>query len=69
MHFSPVALAGMPGGMEWAVIGIVALLLFGNRLPGIARSLGQALTEFRSGLTGTYDTDGTPRKKTGTEIE
>jgi sec-independent protein translocase protein TatA len=42
----------MPGSLEWLVIGLVALLLFGKRLPGVARSLGQALHEFRSGLSG-----------------
>ena len=48
----PVAFASMPGGLEWVVIGLIALLLFGKRLPGIARSLGQAMTEFKSGLAG-----------------
>ena len=42
----------MPGGWEWIIVGLVALLLFGNRLPGVARSLGQALHEFKSGLAG-----------------
>ncbi len=46
----PLAFMSMPGGLEWLVIGLVALLLFGKRLPGVARSLGQTLTEFRSGL-------------------
>lgn len=31
--------------------GVVALLLFGNRLPEIARSLGRAINEFKKGLT------------------
>ncbi|MCC8190217.1 MAG: twin-arginine translocase TatA/TatE family subunit [Planctomycetes bacterium] len=43
----------MPGGMEWFFIGLVALLLFGKRLPGAARSLGQAMHEFRAGFTNT----------------
>ena len=55
----PVAFVGMPGGLEWVVIGLVALLLFGKRLPGIARSLGQSLTEFKSGLAGTDEAKGT----------
>ncbi|MCC8189969.1 MAG: twin-arginine translocase TatA/TatE family subunit, partial [Planctomycetes bacterium] len=58
MHMSmPLAFASMPGGVEWVVIGLVALLLFGKRLPGIARSLGQSLTEFKSGLAGKLDVD------------
>ncbi|TWT40371.1 twin arginine translocase protein A [Phycisphaerae bacterium RAS1] len=36
--------------MHWLVIGIVALLLFGNRLPDVARSLGRAFNEFKKGL-------------------
>lgn len=43
---------GLPGGMEYVVIGLIALLLFGNRLPGVARSLGQAFHEFKAGLAG-----------------
>ncbi|MDR1611499.1 MAG: twin-arginine translocase TatA/TatE family subunit [Planctomycetota bacterium] len=48
----PLAFFSMPGGLEWVVIGLVALLLFGKRLPGVAKSLGQALHEFRGGLAG-----------------
>ncbi len=48
----PLAFIGMPGGLEWIVIGLVALLIFGKRLPGVARSLGQALHEFKSGISG-----------------
>ena len=33
------------------VIGIVAVLLFGSRLPEVARSLGQTYQQFRKGLT------------------
>jgi sec-independent protein translocase protein TatA len=29
---------------------VVVLLLFGNRLPGVARALGQSLTEFKKGM-------------------
>ena len=50
-----LAFFSMPGGLEWVVIGLVALLLFGSRLPGVARSLGRALHEFRSGLSGQED--------------
>ncbi len=51
----PLAFFSMPGGLEWVVIGLVALLLFGRRLPGVAKSLGQALHEFKSGLNGKLD--------------
>jgi sec-independent protein translocase protein TatA len=35
---------------HWLVIMIVAVLLFGNRLPEIARSLGRSVNEFKRGL-------------------
>jgi sec-independent protein translocase protein TatA len=43
----------LPGGIgfsEMLVIGIVAVLLFGSRLPEVARSLGQTYQQFRKGL-------------------
>jgi len=40
----------MPGGFEWLVILIVALLIFGSRLPSVMRSLGRGVAEFKKGL-------------------
>ena len=40
----------MIGGWQWVIILVVVLLLFGTRIPGIARSLGSGITEFRRGL-------------------
>ena len=40
----------MIGGWQWVIILVVVLLLFGSRIPGIARSLGSGITEFRRGL-------------------
>ncbi len=38
------------GHWEWLVILVIALLLFGHRIPGMARSLGSGITEFKKGL-------------------
>jgi sec-independent protein translocase protein TatA len=40
------------GMAEIVVVCIIGLLLFGNRLPGVARSLGKSLMEFRKELGG-----------------
>lgn len=40
----------MPGGWEWMVILLVALLIFGKRLPEVARSIGKAFSEFRRSM-------------------
>ena len=32
------------------LFGVVAILLFGNRLPSVARSLGRSLVEFKKGM-------------------
>jgi TatA/E family protein of Tat protein translocase len=36
--------------MELWIILIVVLIFFGNRIPGLARSLGSGISEFKSGL-------------------
>ena len=43
---------GLP---EVIVIGIVAVLVFGRRLPEVGRSLGQGIVEFKKGLRGVED--------------
>ncbi len=53
-------LAFMPGHWEWLIIGIVMLLLFGSRLPSVARSIGDALREFKKGVHDISDDVKTP---------
>lgn len=50
-----LALFGLPGGSEWIVIGLIALLVFGKRLPEVGRSLGQGIVQFKKGLKGIED--------------
>ena len=38
------------GMQELIIVGIVAVLLFGKRLPEVARSMGKSYNEFRKGL-------------------
>jgi sec-independent protein translocase protein TatA len=41
--------------VELMFIGIAAVLLFGSRLPSVARSMGKSFTEFKKGLRGIED--------------
>ena len=54
---NPVTLAmfGLPGGAEWIIIGLVALLIFGRRLPDVARSIGKSIVEFKKGIKDVKD--------------
>ncbi len=38
------------GPMELAIVGIIAVLLFGKRLPEVGRSLGKSIVEFKKGM-------------------
>ena len=48
----PMAFLGNIGIPEMMVLGLVVLLLFGNRLPSVMRSLGVGVTEFKKGIRG-----------------
>jgi len=41
------------GPMELAIVAVVLLLLFGNRLPGLMRSVGRSVVEFKKGVNDT----------------
>jgi sec-independent protein translocase protein TatA len=43
------------GPMEIAVIVVLAVLLFGRKLPDVGRYVGKSITEFRKGMKGLED--------------
>ena len=50
MALTPAFVPGIPGGPELLVIVALAVLLFGaNKIPELARSLGQSAGEFKRG--------------------
>ena len=44
-----------PGPMEMVIILLIAVLLFGKRLPEVGRSLGRGIIEFKKGVRGIED--------------
>lgn len=46
---------GAPGLPELIIVGGIALLLFGKRLPEVARNLGKGIVEFKKGVQGIED--------------
>ena len=44
------------GTPELVIFGIIAVILFGSRLPSVARSMGKSITEFKRGM---HDDDAT----------
>jgi sec-independent protein translocase protein TatA len=43
------------GATELMIVAFVSLLIFGNRLPSVMRSLGKSVTEFKKGVSGIED--------------
>jgi sec-independent protein translocase protein TatA len=40
----------IPGGMEWVLIAVVVLLLFGGKkIPELMKGLGKGISEFKKG--------------------
>lgn len=56
----------MPGGGEWIIILVIALLLFGGRkVPELMKGLGQGIRDFKNASK--EDTE--PNKKDSGKIE
>jgi sec-independent protein translocase protein TatA len=51
---SPI-LAFIGSEFQWMFIALIVLLLFGNRLPSVMRSMGQGVAEFKKGINGIED--------------
>jgi len=50
-----VAYFGLPGPVELIIVAGIVLLLFGNRLPSVMRSMGRGIVEFKKGVQGIED--------------
>lgn len=49
---------GILGGVEWAIIIFVVILLFGaKRIPKLARGIGDGIREFNNARLGSGDED------------
>ncbi len=46
---------GAPGLPEIVIVCVIVLLLFGKRVPGVMRSLGKSIVEFKKGVKGVED--------------
>ncbi len=53
----------MPGLPEMLIVGAIVLLLFGNRLPSVMRSMGRGIVEFKKGVQGIEDDVEKPAEK------
>jgi sec-independent protein translocase protein TatA len=50
MNGTSILLAFVPSPMAMLILGVLAVLLFGDRLPEVAKSVGKGLSEFKKGL-------------------
>ena len=47
-----VELFAIPTQVTLLIVALVCVLLFGNRLPSVMRSLGRSVVEFKKGVAG-----------------
>ncbi len=70
LHSIPTLSFGFsPGPQEMLVVGVIALLLFGKRLPEVARNLGKGLSEFKKGMSGFQDEIRSATKESDRKID
>ena len=64
-----------PGPWQLVILLVIILLLFGNRIPQVAKSLGKGITEFKKGVkSGENDEDDDeeeelPKKKSKKKVK
>lgn len=55
-------LAWTIGYPELLILGFLVLIIFGNRLPSVMRSMGRGIVEFKKGVKGIEeDVEGEPK--------
>ncbi len=59
----PFGFIGFGGPWELIIVLAILLLLFGHRLPGVMRSLGRGVVEFKKGAEGIEDDSENSHKK------
>ncbi len=52
---SPILAFGLPGHGEWIILLVLGLLIFGRRMPDVARSIGRSIVEFKRGIRSVDD--------------
>ena len=53
---------GLPGGMEWVILAIIALLVFGGtRLANAGKNAGKAIREFKEETSSLKKSDAPPQ--------
>jgi sec-independent protein translocase protein TatA len=58
---------GLPGGIEWVIIALVVLLLFGGKkIPELAKGLGSGIKNFKKAVKDDEESASTEKKE---EIE
>ncbi len=65
-----LALLGLPGYSEIAILLVIGLIIFGKRLPEVGRNLGKSIIEFKKGIKGIADDiDVEAERQSNREIE
>lgn len=54
------------GPMEMMIIGVLAVLLFGNKLPEVAKNMGKSFSDFKKGMNGIEDDVNSASRSTST---